>query len=128
MREVSERPGRTHAPPLTTALSRAKGHRATAVGDRAATMSGEPPPLYKPELIEPKKKLTLLQRCYKEPWVPIGCGTTTLVLSIGLGAFVSGNKVLAQNMMRARVAAQFATIAAMVVAAGGFAMPSKVQE
>lgn len=118
----------TRTAPLTTALSRAKGHRATAVGDRAATMSGEPPPLYKPELIEPKKKLTLLQRCYKEPWVPIGCGTTTLVLSIGLGAFVSGNKVLAQNMMRARVAAQFATIAAMVVAAGGFAMPSKVQE
>ena len=31
-----------------------------------------PPPLYKPELIEPKKRLTLLQRCYKEPWVPIG--------------------------------------------------------
>lgn len=35
-------------------------------------MSGTPPPLYKPELIEPKKRLTLLQRCYKEPWVPIG--------------------------------------------------------
>ena len=31
-----------------------------------------PPPLYKPELLEPKKKLTLLQHCYKEPWVPIG--------------------------------------------------------
>ena len=30
------------------------------------------PPLYKPELIEPKKRLTILQRCYKEPWVPIG--------------------------------------------------------
>lgn len=71
-----------------------------------------PPPLYKPELIEPKKKLTLLQRCYKEPWVPIGCGTTVAVLSVGLGAFVSGNKVLAQHMMRARVAAQFATIGA----------------
>ena len=44
------------------------------------------------------------------------------------GTFINGNKVLAQNMMRARVAAQFATIGAMVVAAGGFAMPSKVQE
>ena len=85
-------------------------------------------PLYKPELIEPKKKLTLLQRCYKEPWVPIGAGTTCLVLSVGLGAFVQGNKVLAQQMMRARVLAQFATVAAMVVAAGGFALPSKVQE
>jgi hypothetical protein len=30
------------------------------------------PPLYKPELIEPKKRLSILQRCYKEPWVPIG--------------------------------------------------------
>ena len=89
---------------------------------------GEPPPLYKPELIEPKKKLTLLQRCYKEPWVPVGCGATVLVLSVGLGAFVNGNKVLAQHMMRARVAAQFATVAAMVVAAGGFGLPSKVQE
>lgn len=88
----------------------------------------EPPPLYKPELIEPKKRLTLLQRCYKEPWVPVGAGTTVLVLSVGLGAFVQGNKVLAQQMMRARVAAQFATIGAMVVAAGGFALPSKVQE
>ena len=85
-------------------------------------------PLYKPELIEPKKRLTLLQRCYKEPWVPVGAGATVLALSVGLSAFVSGNKVLAQSMMRARVAAQFATIAAMVVAAGGFAMPSKVQE
>ena len=85
-------------------------------------------PLYKPEMIEPKKRLTLLQRCYKEPWVPIGSGLTVLALSVGLGAFVQGNKVLSQQMMRARVAAQFATIAAMVVAAGGFAMPSKVQE
>ena len=23
-------------------------------------------------MIEPKKRLTLLQRCYKEPWVPVG--------------------------------------------------------
>ena len=86
------------------------------------------PPLYKPELIEPKKRLTILQRCYKEPWVPIGqhavlsnpalatqcpspllsdwralsvagCLTTAAVLSVGFGAFISGNKVLAQNMM-----------------------------
>ena len=87
-----------------------------------------PPPLYKPELIEPKKKLTFLQRCYKEPWVPLGAGATTLALSVGLGAFVQGNKALAQNMMRARVAAQGATVLAMVVAAGGLYQPSKVQE
>ena len=39
-------------------------------------MSADPPPLYKPELIEPKKRLTLLQRCYKEPWVPAGEAST----------------------------------------------------
>ena len=66
---------------------------------------GAPPPLYKPELIEPKKKLTILQHCYKEPWIPIGALTTVSVLCVGFGAFVSGNKKLAQNMMRARVAA-----------------------
>ena len=40
----------------------------------ASSMPGmeDAPPLYKPELIEPKKRLTILQRCYKEPWVPIG--------------------------------------------------------
>ena len=76
----------------------------------------EPPPLYKPELIEPKKRLTILQRCYKEPWVPIGCLTTCGVLTVGFGAFINGNKVLAQNMLRARVAAQFSTIAAMGLA------------
>jgi hypothetical protein len=32
----------------------------------------EPPPLYKPEQCEPKKRLTLLQRCYLEPWIPAG--------------------------------------------------------
>ena len=35
-----------------------------------------PPPLYKPELIEQKQRLTLLQHCYKEPWVPIGARRT----------------------------------------------------
>ena len=111
----------------------------------------EPPPLYKPELIEPKKRLTLMQRCYKEPWVPIGaplppyitcpqsehvrcsratcagCLTTAGVLSVGFGAFIAGNKVLAQYMMRARVAAQGATVVAMVVSAGGLFMPSKAE-
>ena len=41
--------------------------------------AAQPPPLYKPELIEPKKRLTLLQHCYKEPWVPIGNGTHPLL-------------------------------------------------
>ena len=79
-------------------------------------MPDEPPPLYKPELIEPKKKLTILQHCYKEPWIPIGALTTVSVLCVGFGAFVSGNKKLAQNMMRARVAAQGMTILSMFTA------------
>jgi len=87
----------------------------------------QPPPLYKPELIEPKKRLTLMQRCYKEPWVPIGCLTTAGVLSVGFGAFIAGNKVLAQYMMRARVFAQGATVVAMVVSAGGLFLPSKAE-
>ena len=32
-----------------------------------------------------------------------GCLTTAGVLCVGFGAFISGNKVLAQNMMRARM-------------------------
>ena len=43
-----------------------------AAGPLVLGMSSEPPPLYKPELLEPKKKLTLLQHCYKEPWIPFG--------------------------------------------------------
>ena len=49
-------------------------------------------------------------------------------MSVGFGAFIMGNKVLAQYMMRARVAAQGATVVAMVVSAGGLFLPSKVQE
>jgi len=78
----------------------------------------EPPPLYKPEMLEPKVRLSFLQRCYKEPWVPIGCLTTVAVLSVGFGAFIGGNKKLAQTMMRARVAAQGLTILSMTVASG----------
>ena len=54
-----------------------------------------------------------------------GCLTTTGVLCIGFGAFINGNKALAQNMMRARVAAQGATVVAMVVAAGGTLFPKR---
>jgi len=39
----------------------------------------EPPPLYKPELVEVKKKYTLLQHCYMEPWIPAG----TLLARVG---------------------------------------------
>ena len=103
----------------------------------------EPPPLYRPELIEPKKRLSLLQKCYKEPWVPIGAPprrdvcvptspltlcrlarpatgalTTVAVLCVGFGAFIVGDKRLMQTMMRARVASQGITVVAMGVSSG----------
>ena len=56
-----------------------------------------------------------------------GALTTAAVLSVGFGAFINGNKELAQYMMRARVVAQGATVIAMVVSAGGLFLPSKVQ-
>jgi len=73
--------------------------------------------LYKAELIEPKKRLTILQHCYKEPWVPIGCLTTVSVLSVGFYGFISGNRTLMQNMMRVRVVAQGLTVMSMAVGA-----------
>ena len=48
-----------------------------------------------------------------------GCLSAAGVLCVGFGAFINGNKVLAQNMMRARVAAQFGTIVVMGAAAKG---------
>ena len=72
---------------------------------------GSPPPLYKPELLEEKKKLTLLQHCYKEPWIPIGCIVTVGALSVGFHGFINGNKVQMQSMMRLRVVAHLAEIA-----------------
>lgn len=57
-----------------------------------------------------------------------GCLTTVGVLSVGFGAFINGNKVLAQNMLRARVAAQAATILAMLVGAGSVAPWAKKVE
>ena len=72
-------------------------------------MSGEPPPLYKPELIEPKKS----SPCCNAVTRSHGCqlAVAPRVLSIGR-AFVSGNRVWL-DMMRARVVVT--TIAAMVI-------------
>ena len=40
------------------------------------------------------------------------------MLGIGFSAFIRGNKALMQQMMRARVAAQSATVIAMAVSSG----------
>ncbi len=80
----------------------------------------EPPPLYKPELIEPKKQLTLLQHCYLEPWIPAGCLITVAALATGLSGFINGNKALMQQSMRARVVAQGVTVVSMLAGVGYF--------
>ena len=77
-------------------------------------MSGSPPPLYKPELLEGKKQLTMLQHCYREPWIPFGCFATVTALVVGFGGFIKGDQKLMQRMMRARVAAQGLTVLSMV--------------
>ena len=69
---ISERAG----PDLARALPHAP-LRLLARAAAAAMAVEEPPPLYKPELFEPKKRLTILQHCYKEPWVPIGAPRTS---------------------------------------------------
>merc|ERR1712113_670872 len=92
------------------------------------SMSGTPPPLYKPELLEEKKKLTILQHCYREPWIPIGCLTTVSALLVGLGGFLQGNRQLMQRMMRARVAAQGLTLTSMVLGLSLAAQKNKTEE
>mmetsp|Transcript_15472 Transcript_15472/g.27489 ORF Transcript_15472/g.27489 Transcript_15472/m.27489 type:complete len:97 (+) Transcript_15472:183-473(+) len=52
-----------------------------------------------------------------EPLVPIGCLVTAGVLMGGIVSFKRGNPVLSQKMMRARVVAQTATIAALAYGA-----------
>ena len=59
---------------------------------------------------------------------PTGALTTCGVLCVGFGAFINGNKALAQNMMRARVAAQGLTVLAMVAAAGGTLFPKREEQ
>ena len=61
-------------PPQHELARKAPSSRSGAARRHASSMPRmeDAPPLYKPELIEPKKRLTILQRCYKEPWVPIG--------------------------------------------------------
>ena len=49
------------------------------IDGRLSSTMAEPPPLYKPEQCAPKKRLTLLQRCYMEPWIPGGASVPTLL-------------------------------------------------
>eukprot|EP00172_Hildenbrandia_rubra_P000552 Plantae.Rhodophyta-Hildenbrandia_rubra.ctg12947.p1 GENE.Plantae.Rhodophyta-Hildenbrandia_rubra.ctg12947~~Plantae.Rhodophyta-Hildenbrandia_rubra.ctg12947.p1 ORF type:complete len:125 (-),score=20.62 Plantae.Rhodophyta-Hildenbrandia_rubra.ctg12947:483-857(-) len=47
--------------------------------------------------------------------VPIGCAVTAGVLGAGLYSFVSGNSAMSQKLMRWRILAQGATVAAMTL-------------
>ncbi|KAI8017566.1 RING-H2 finger protein ATL48 [Camellia lanceoleosa] len=58
-------------------------------------------------LFEGKKRL-------KNPFVPIGAFITAGVLTAGLISFRQGNSHLGQQLMRARVVVQGATVAVMV--------------
>eukprot|EP00177_Eucheuma_denticulatum_P006407 GFKZ01011691.1.p1 GENE.GFKZ01011691.1~~GFKZ01011691.1.p1 ORF type:complete len:119 (+),score=16.63 GFKZ01011691.1:179-535(+) len=55
----------------------------------------------------------------KNPLVPIGAIGTGAVLLAGLFAFKSGNALLSQRLMRARVVAQGATLGVLAASVGG---------
>mmetsp|Transcript_38313 Transcript_38313/g.28218 ORF Transcript_38313/g.28218 Transcript_38313/m.28218 type:complete len:97 (+) Transcript_38313:77-367(+) len=54
-----------------------------------------------------------VRKCTNEPLVPIGALVTTAFLVQGLRAFHSGQKKVAQQLMRGRVVAQMFTVIAM---------------
>nr|XP_054766347.1 HIG1 domain family member 2A, mitochondrial-like [Lytechinus pictus] len=57
----------------------------------------------------------LIKKVKQNPFVPIGCLATAGALTYGLVMFKRGNTARSQTMMRARVAAQGLTIAAVLV-------------
>eukprot|EP00588_Corethron_pennatum_P010524 CAMPEP_0194270728 /NCGR_PEP_ID=MMETSP0169-20130528/4653_1 /TAXON_ID=218684 /ORGANISM="Corethron pennatum, Strain L29A3" /LENGTH=124 /DNA_ID=CAMNT_0039012869 /DNA_START=198 /DNA_END=572 /DNA_ORIENTATION=+ len=75
----------------------------------------EPPPLRIRGESFPEK---LLRKGKEEPFVPIGCVATTYFLVSGFNSFRHGDAVRSQKMMKGRVMAQGATIAALAMYAG----------
>lgn len=61
-------------------------------------------------------RLLLPPHAHRHRRVCAGCLTTAGVLCVGFGAFINGNKALAQNMMRARVLFQGLTVLGMGIA------------
>ncbi|CAL7938089.1 unnamed protein product [Xylocopa violacea] len=59
----------------------------------------------------------LIRKCKENPAVPLGTLATVAALTCGLWNFYTGNALMSQYMMRARVAAQSFTILSM---AAGF--------
>lgn len=64
-----------------------------------------------------------LDKFSKNPWVPAGAILTAAVLAGGIAAFQRGNVIWSQRMMRARVAAQGATILILAASVGMFQNP-----
>lgn len=58
----------------------------------------------------------LLRKMKEEPFIPFGMGATTLILVGGVVSFGLKRTKLSQQLMRARVVAQGATLVAVVVA------------
>jgi hypothetical protein len=58
-------------------------------------------------LVEPQNSFQVK----KEPLVPVGCVATAYFLASGIRSFQNQDPRRGQKMMRARVAAQFATLA-----------------
>jgi hypothetical protein len=69
-----------------------------------------PPVMQRPLSIEEK----MWEKFKKEPLIPIGCAATAYFLVSGIKSFKNRDPRRAQKMMRARVGAQFATLAAFV--------------
>lgn len=68
----------------------------------------------RPETFEEK----LYRKFSKEPLVPIGCLTTAYFLGSGIRSFYNRDAGRSQQMMRARVAAQFTTLMIFIGYAG----------
>lgn len=58
------------------------------------------------------------RKSVENPFVPIGCLGTGLVLSYGLWCFRTGQTKKSQIMMRARIGAQGFTVAALIIGLG----------
>uniref|UniRef100_A0A0P4W2P7 HIG1 domain-containing protein n=1 Tax=Scylla olivacea TaxID=85551 RepID=A0A0P4W2P7_SCYOL len=55
------------------------------------------------------------RKFHENPFVPVGCGLTTVALIYGLYSFSTGKRGTSQNMMRLRVVAQGFTVAALML-------------
>lgn len=62
----------------------------------------------------PPARKGFLEKCKEEPLVPFGVFTTAMILCGGLYSFQRGDRKMGQMFMRARVVAQFGTVAAMI--------------